>query len=66
MKLETYISDNDLTHEAFGKLVGATQVTINRYVNGKRFPSRDMMRRIHEATEGQVTVSDWFEMEVQA
>ena len=61
MTLEQYISANELTHEAFGKLVGAPQATINRYVNGKRFPTRDMIRKIHDATDGKVSFADWYE-----
>jgi len=60
MTLETYIHSNEMTHEGFGRLVGAPQATINRYVNGRRFPSRDMMKKIHDATGGVVTFSDWF------
>lgn len=61
MTLEQFITANDLTHEAFGKLVGAPQATINRYVKGKRFPNRDMIVKIHEATEGKVSFADWYE-----
>lgn len=60
MTLEQYITENELTHEAFGKLVGAPQATINRYVRGKRFPTRDMIRRIEDATAGKVSVADWY------
>lgn len=60
MTLEQYITENGLTHEAFGKLVGAPQATINRYVNQKRFPTRDMIKRIETATDGKVSVADWY------
>lgn len=60
MTLGRYISERGLTHEAFGKLVGASQATINRYVRGERFPSRDMILKIQRATLGEVSVTDWF------
>lgn len=66
MTLEQYITANELTHEAFGKLVGAPQATINRYVNGKRFPTRDMICKIHEATDGKVSFADWYEPATEA
>lgn len=63
MTLEQYITANELTHEAFGKLIDAPQATINRYVNKKRFPSPDMIRKIHDVTAGKVTFSDWYQPE---
>ncbi|WP_310419684.1 helix-turn-helix transcriptional regulator [Mycoplana sp. BE70] len=60
MTLGKYISERGLTHEAFGKLVGASQATINRYVRGDRFPSREMVLRIQTATNGEVSVGDWY------
>ncbi len=63
MKLGTFIKSRDMSHEAFGKIVGVTQATINRYVRGERFPSPEMIRKIQDATEGSVTVADWYETE---
>ncbi len=60
MQLGTFIKQRELTHEAFGRIVGVTQATINRYVRGERFPSPEMIRKINVATEGAVTVSDWY------
>jgi len=60
MTLQEFIKFNGLTAEGFGKLVGAKQATINRYVNGKRFPSPEMIRKIEAATGGQVAVADWY------
>lgn len=63
MKLGTFIKSREMSHEAFGKIVGVTQATINRYVRGERFPSPEMIRRIQDATDGSVTVADWYETE---
>lgn len=63
MKIGTFIKSREMSHEAFGKIVGVTQATINRYVRGERFPSPEMIRKIHEATEGAVSVADWYETE---
>lgn len=60
MTLNDFIKANGMTHESFGKVVGVTQATINRYVRGERFPSPDMIRKIETATEGQVAVADWY------
>lgn len=63
MKLGTFIKSREMSHEAFGRVVGVTQATINRYVRGERFPSPDMIRKIQDATNGSVTVSDWYATE---
>lgn len=65
MTLEKYLSASTpkISHAAFGELVGVTQATINRYVSGTRFPSPEMVRKIHDATNGAVGVSDWYSEE---
>lgn len=65
MTLEQYLSkpDRKISHASFGESVGVTQATINRYVRGERFPSPDMIRKIQDATNGSVTVSDWYATE---
>ncbi len=62
MTLKEFIKAQDpkLSHAAFGERVGVTQATINRYVRGDRFPSPDMIRKIETATDGKVTVADWY------
>lgn len=62
MTLEEFIKAQipKLSHASFGEKVGVTQATINRYVRGDRFPSPDMIRKIHDATDGKVTVTDWY------
>lgn len=62
MTLKEYIDAQTpkLSHAAFGAKIGVTQATINRYVRGDRFPSPEMIRKIHDATDGNVKVSDWY------
>lgn len=52
-----------MSHAAFGALVDVAQATINRYVRGDRFPSPEMIRKIHQVTGGKVTVADWYQTE---
>ncbi|WP_318579119.1 helix-turn-helix transcriptional regulator [Ochrobactrum sp. AN78] len=59
-KLRSYLHKNGISHEAFGGIVGVTQVTINRYVRGDRFPSPQMVLKIAKATKGEVSVNDWY------
>lgn len=62
MTLEDYLTapPKKISHAAFGELVGVTQATINRYVSGARFPSPEMILKIQDATNNQVTVADWY------
>ena len=65
MTLEQYLLSRDpkISHEDFGKIVGVTQATINRYVRGERFPSPEMIAKIQNATEELVCVTDWYSPE---
>ncbi len=40
--------------------LGVSQITINRWLNGTRFPEREMVLRIEEATGGRVQPADWY------
>jgi transcriptional regulator with XRE-family HTH domain len=60
MKLAAYLSENNLTETAFAQIVGVSQVTINRYVQGKRFPDPGIIIRIETLTGGKVAPSDWY------
>ena len=63
MKLEQYLALKGQSQTAFAHEAKIPQATINRYITGERFPSRDMIRRIEAATDGAVTVLDWFKQE---
>ncbi|TIU66266.1 MAG: helix-turn-helix transcriptional regulator [Mesorhizobium sp.] len=61
MKLAQYLSDNKITQLVFAEKVGVSQVTINRYVKGERFPDFEMIEKIFQASDKQVTVTDWYQ-----
>lgn len=58
--LAKYLDSAGMTEAAFAAKLGVSQVTINRYVKGKRFPDRDTILRIEELTGGAVKPADWF------
>lgn len=60
MTLSEYLNEEGMTETAFAAKLGVSQVTINRYVNGKRFPDRDTIQRISVVTEGKVPPAAWF------
>lgn len=61
MQLKSFLTKHGLTETAFAERLGVSQVTINRYILGKRFPSPEMILRIAAETGGKVKVADWYE-----
>lgn len=55
--LSAYLQDR--TQEALAVEIGHGQPVINRYVTGERFPTADIARKIHAATEGAVPFDLW-------
>ena len=62
MKLSQYLETHSLTETAFAELVCADQSTVHRLRSKGQIPGRDLMARIFEATNGEVTANDFFEL----
>lgn len=45
---------------AFGKRIGRSHVTVMRIERGKNPPDKETVQAIYEATNGEVTLLDWF------
>jgi transcriptional regulator with XRE-family HTH domain len=60
MTLDEYFKAQDpkVSYAEFADRIGVTQAAISRYVDGKRFPSPELIRKIHEATDRSVTAND--------
>jgi len=52
-----------VTQPDFAERIGCEQPSVSRFVAGTRIPSPDLMRRIAEATNGEVTANDFFGIE---
>lgn len=61
MKLDEYLNKTGMTHSDFAKLIGCEQPTVTRYVKG-RIPSRDVILRISQVTNGAVTPNDFYDL----
>ena len=64
MKLESYLSQQNLTASAFADQVGVAQSTISRLMAGvnkknARNPSWKLMMKIRAVTHGEVTPNDF-------
>lgn len=60
MTLDEYLRTAELSHSAFAERLGVAQVTVHRWVKGKRFPDKDTILRIEDATGQMVRPADWF------
>jgi len=60
MTLTDYLETTGTTETAFAAALGVSQVTVHRYVKGKRFPDKDTILRVEVLTKGAVRPADWF------
>ena len=67
MQLADYLRDSGQTASEFARKsgVGSRQV-MHQYVKGHRFPTPENLRRIREATGGQVTADDFVDQHTAA
>jgi transcriptional regulator with XRE-family HTH domain len=63
MKLQIYLEEASITQEQFASSLGVTQASVSRWVQGKKLPRPDAMRRISEATSGKVSPDDFYDLE---
>jgi len=60
MKLDAYLRQAGLTSAQFAQIAGiGSKQTVHKYRHGLRFPSAENLKRIREATDGQVTADDF-------
>jgi DNA-binding XRE family transcriptional regulator len=59
MKLDTYLTQADLTQREFAKRAGLTEATVSRLVNGLQQPGAATLRAIMRETNGAVGVADF-------
>lgn len=65
MKLETFLTENEMSRSDFARIVGVSEVSICRYIANQRMPKRDVLSKIMEATNGAVTPNDFVRHEVE-
>ena len=58
MNLRDYLHRQRMTVPQFAKLVDFPVATVRKWVRQERLPRRDAMRRISDATAGEVTYAD--------
>lgn len=60
MRLKEFLSQTGSDVRSFAQRINRPYVTVYRYVEGSRIPTRPIMAEITEATNGQVTANDFF------
>lgn len=63
--LGEWIKRSGLTHEQFGELIGRDHSAVGRYIRGERMPNPTTLRRIFQATKGEVSANDFALIEVE-
>lgn len=60
MKLIDYLKLSKLDDEAFAASIGCSASAVRKWKYGERIPRRHTLTRIESATNGAVTVADFF------
>ena len=59
MTLDQFLRINKVSERAFSEAIGVSQPHVHRFRTGESWPNRDVMIRIREATQGQVSSEDF-------
>ena len=59
MNLKQYLKLQKISNNSFSKLLGISPVSLSRYINGERFPEKNILINIYNHTEGFVTPNDF-------
>ncbi len=60
MNLNDWIKTKNLTTSQFAEMLGVSQPTVSRWINGVLFPSRKSIAAIIKTTNGEVSANDIF------
>ena len=52
MKLKDYLRFKNITNKTFASLLKVSPVSLSRYLNGDRFPEREILVKIYNLTDG--------------
>lgn len=62
MKLNCFLARNAVTQKDFAESIGEKVARVNWYCLEKRIPRPSVMRKIFDATQGQVTPNDFYDL----
>jgi len=59
MRLKDYLRLRKITNKTFANLLNISPVSLSRYLNGNRFPEKEILIKINNLTEGLVSPNDF-------
>lgn len=62
MTLKEYMDEHGLSERALADLLKVSRVSVNRWRNGERFPSKACLADLFRVTGGAVRAEDFFEL----
>lgn len=57
--LETWINEHNMTKADFSRLADIHPMNVSRYCNYQRLPNLEALKKIHMATNGEITFRDF-------
>lgn len=62
MTLEDFLKSpaTTMTKADLATALNVSVITVNRWLNGTRFPEKEMVLRVEEVTNGRVQPADWY------
>lgn len=61
MTLKEYLDLSKSNQSNLANMTGFCRATVSRWLSGERLPSRAAIEKIHHATKGAVTFTDWMQ-----
>jgi DNA-binding transcriptional regulator YdaS (Cro superfamily) len=55
-----------ITKADLASVLNVSQITVNRWIAGTRFPEKEMVLAVEEATGGRVQPADWYRRSLPA
>jgi transcriptional regulator with XRE-family HTH domain len=63
MSLDDWMKLNELSNADMAELLGVHVISVSKYRSGVTIPRRKLMRAIVNLTDGEVTASDFYELQ---
>jgi transcriptional regulator with XRE-family HTH domain len=60
MTLNEYMAEHGLSEKALAEALKVSRVSVNRWRNRERFPSKRSLEGLYRVTDGAVTAADFF------
>jgi hypothetical protein len=66
MILAQWLKETGRTVDGFAEEISVRRQSVHRWMNGSRFPKRNIIERIQQVSDGKVSAADWFSRQAPA